>query len=166
MKKMLLVGMLGLSSVLFAQVVCTGTTQQCIEAERKLCASEPAPANFDLPEDQSVAGTVLDPTGARFNDVDENGANFNDVEVELRWPKSGAVLQSTPSKNGTFDFGKVKAGSYRLVVVKRSPSGPERLKGWDQAKSLDCKDVTTNCEITVVLTVHGSDDPIDFCPPK
>jgi hypothetical protein len=156
MKRMLLIALLGSSSFLFAQTVCVGTTQQCIEAQRKLCASEPAPVNLELSEDRLVSGTV----------ADETGANFSDVEVQLRMPRTGAVLQSAAAKNGEFDFGKVKAGSYRLVVVKPTPSGPERLKEFDQAKLLACNGSTTKCELKVVLTVHGSDNPIDFCPPK
>ena len=166
MKNLLLVAILGSSSFLFAQLVCVGTTEQCKKAHRELCASEPAPANLELSEDKFVTGTVLDVSGATFNDVDATGVNLIDVGVELRAPNTSVVLQSTAARNGTFDFGKVKAGSYRMVVVKRSPRGPERLKLWDQAKSLACKGSTTKCEITVVLTIHGTDNPIDFCPPK
>ncbi len=155
MKKMLLVAMLGSSSFLFSQTVCIGTSQQCIESQKQKCASELAPANFELPEDRVVKGTVADTTGA----------SFQGVEVQLRVPKTDAVLQSVAAKNGTFDLGMVKTGSYRLIVVKQGKQGFERLRGWDQSKSLVCTDNST-CRISVVLTVHGTDDTIDFCPPK
>ncbi|MGB0123576.1 MAG: carboxypeptidase-like regulatory domain-containing protein [Silvibacterium sp.] len=156
MKKTLLVGMLGSSSFLFAQTICLGTVQQCKEAQRQLCASEPAPANLELSEDKSVQGTVSD----------ESGARLKDVEVQLQVPKTGTVLQSLSTRDGTFDMGIVKAGSYRLIFVKQGKQGIERLPLTDQPKSLVCDGGTAVCELAVVLTIHGTDNPIDFCPPK
>lgn len=155
MRRLLLISMLGSSSFLFTQTVCIGTVAKCRE-QLQLCASEPAPANLELSEDKIVTGTVLDPSGA----------TFNEVEIELRTPKTSVVLQSTEAKNGKFDVGKVKAGSYRLIVVSRSSSGLQRLKGWNQATRFACKGGTTNCELTFMLTLHGTDNPIDYCPPK
>jgi hypothetical protein len=117
-KKLLLIAMLGLSSLLFAQTVCLGTLQQCIEAQKRLCDSEPAHANFELTKNELVLGTVLDQTGARFDDG---------FAVELRRPKTGVVLQSADLKDGVFGLGPVKAGSYRLIVMKQGsklPRGP------------------------------------------
>ena len=157
MKKMLVVAMLGSSSFLFSQTVCIATSQQqCIELQKQKCASESAHANFELPEDRVVKGTVADITGA----------SFLGVEVELRMPKTGVVLQSVTAKDGTFNLGTVKTGSYRLIFANKGKRGIERLRGWNQPKSLVCADSSSICRLQVILTFHGSDDTIDFCPPK
>ncbi|MEO6965779.1 MAG: carboxypeptidase-like regulatory domain-containing protein [Acidobacteriaceae bacterium] len=156
-RKMLLVAMLGSTSFLFSQTVCVGTSQQqCIEAQKQKCASEPAPANFELPKDRVVQGTVADTTGE----------SFQGVEVQLRIPKTGSVVQSVAAKDGTFNLGMVNAGFYRLIVVKQGEQGIKRLRMWDQPKSLVCADSTSAYRISVVLTLHGTDNTIDFCPPK
>jgi hypothetical protein len=59
---MLLVAILGSSSFLFAQAVCTGTAQQSIETLRKLRVPEPAPANSpgnDVPGVEAVKGGAI-----------------------------------------------------------------------------------------------------------
>jgi len=81
-------------------------------------------------------------------------------------PKTGTVLQSVGAKNGTFNLGEVKAGSYRLIVVNYEKQSIERLPLVDQPKSLICADSAPVCRLSVVLTFHGTDDTIDFCPPK
>lgn len=88
-RRLLLIAILGSSSSLFGQTVCTGTTQECIEAQQKLCASEPAPANFELLKDRVVAGAIHDQTSAKLDGL---------VEVQLRVPDKarffGRLLQS------------------------------------------------------------------------
>lgn len=159
MRKLLLIGMLGLSSFLFGQTVCIGTQQQCIEAQKRLCASEPAPANLELPQDKVVSGTVLDESGAKFGDI-------YPVLLQLRVPKTEAILSSVEVKDGAFDLGAVKAGSYRLIVVKQGKQSIERPPGFDQPGSMACSGATTTCNLAVILKVHATDNPIDFCQPK
>jgi hypothetical protein len=121
-KKLLLIAMLGLSSLL-APTACLGTLEQCIEAQMHLCDSGPVPANFELTKNELVWGTVLDQTGAKFDDR---------FAVELRTPKTGVVLQSADLKDGVFGLRQVKAGSYRLIVMKQEsklPRGPLCLIG-------------------------------------
>ncbi|MGA7316732.1 MAG: hypothetical protein WBX22_22495 [Silvibacterium sp.] len=107
MKKLLLIAMLGLSSLL-APTACLGTRQQCIAAQKRLCDSEPVPAYFELTKNELVWGTVLDQTGAKFDDG---------FAVERCTPKTGVVHQSADLKDGVFGLGQVKAGSYRLMVA-------------------------------------------------
>lgn len=157
MKEMLLIAILGSSSFLFAQTVCTGTTQQCIGAHQKLCASEPAPANFRLLKSRMVTGIVQDQTGAKF----ESG-----IEVQLRAPEKGTILKLVVAEQGNFSLGQVKAVAYRLIVVKSGERGVKRLVGFDQPASLVCAHGSGICNLSVVPTVHGSDNPIDYCVPR
>lgn len=157
MKRLLLIAIWGSSSFLFGQTVCAGTTQQCIEAQHKLCASEPAPVNFELSKDRIVTGVIRDQTGAKFD---------GPIEVQLRVPEKGRILRSVVAKQAKFSLGQVKAGSYRLIVVKPGKLGAERLVMFDQPKSLMCADDSGICRLSIVPTIHGSDNPIDYCPPK
>ena len=157
MKQLLLIAVLGSSGILFSQTICTGTADQCREMQKHLCADEKAPANFDLDHSQSVTGTVVDQTGAQFE---------NDVAVQLRSADSGDVLRTATVSGGAFDLGNLQKGSYRLIVVKIRPSGPERLKAFDQPEKLTCAGSGSQCRLTMMPIVHGSDNPIDSCPPK
>ncbi|MGA7350002.1 MAG: carboxypeptidase-like regulatory domain-containing protein [Acidobacteriaceae bacterium] len=157
MNRLLLISVLGSSGLLFSQTICPGTAEQCREAQTRLCADERAPANLELSDSRSVEGTVAEQSGAKF----ETG-----VAVQLRSPKSGAILQSASVENGEFRFGQVPTGSYRLIVVKTTPSGPERLKMFDQPKSLVCQATGPICKLLMMPTIHGTDNPIDYCPPK
>lgn len=157
MKRLLLIVILGSSSFLFGQTVCTGTTQECIEAQQKLCASEPAPVNFELSKDRIVTGVIKDQTGAKFD---------GPIGVQLRVPERGTILRSVVARQAKFSLGQVKAGSYRLIVVKLGKRGVERLVMFDQPKSLICANDSGICSLSIVPSVHGSDNPIDYCPPK
>jgi len=156
MKELLLIALFGLSGILFSQTICTGTPEQCREAQTRLCAEEQAPANLQIKTSKTIAGTVIDQTGAAFEKV----------AVQLRSPGTGDVLRTSPAVDGKFSLGKVQAGSYRLIVVQMQPSGPQRLKMFDQSESLSCTDIGTECRLTVMPKVHGTDNPIDDCPPK
>ncbi len=135
MKQLLLIAMLGLSSLLFAQPVCIGTPQQCIEAQKRLCDAEPAPTNFELTKNELVLGTVLDQTGVKFDDG---------FAVQLRSPKTGVVLQSADLKDGVFGLGQVKAGSYRLIVMKQGKQTAERPPLFGQPGFMVCAETATN----------------------
>jgi hypothetical protein len=152
MKTLLLIAFLGSSGLLFSQNVGISP-----EASRRLCADEKAPANLRLPDAKLVGGTVIDQTGAKF----EAG-----VAVQLRSPKTGAVLQSASVENGDFHLGQAQPGSYRLIVVKTEGSEIKRLVGFDQPQSLVCEATGPTCKLSVMPTVHGSDNLIDYCPPK
>jgi hypothetical protein len=105
----------------------------------------------------TVVGRVIDQSGAAFE---------RDVAVQLRSPKSGEVLQTATVIDGGFNLGEVQTGSYRLIVVKTGASDPERLKPFDQPQSLTCQNAGSQCKLEVMPKVHGTDNLIDFCPPK
>jgi hypothetical protein len=142
MNKLLLIALWGSGSLLFSQNAGISP-----EAFRRLCADEKAPANLQLSDAKVVEGTVIDQTGAKC----ETGV---------------AVLQSASVENGDFRLGQLIAGSYRLIVVNTTSSGPERLKMFDQPRSLVCETTGPICKLSVMPTVHGTDDLIDFCPPR
>ncbi|HEX4039464.1 MAG TPA: carboxypeptidase regulatory-like domain-containing protein [Acidobacteriaceae bacterium] len=156
MKKLLLIALFGSSSLLFSQTVCNGAVEQCREAQRRVCASEKAPANLKLSGSRIVEGEVIDQTGAKFAQV----------VVQLRSPSSDQVLRTATASDGEFDFGELPAGSYRLIVLRMEKSGPERLKMFDQPVSLLCAGSIPQCRLSVIPKLHGTDDPIDSCPPK
>jgi len=152
MKKLLLIAIFGSSGLLFSQNVGISP-----EAFRRLCADEKAPPNLQLPDAKLVEGTVIDQSGAKF----ETG-----VAVQLRSPKSGEIVRSAQVSNGDFSLGQIESGSYRLIVVKTDGSGTKRLVGFDQSKSLVCEAAGPICKLSVMPTLHGTDNLIDSCPPK
>jgi hypothetical protein len=157
MKKLLLIALLGSSGLLFSQTLCIGSVEQCREMQKQLCAEEKAPANLELSDSKLVEGTVIDQTGAKF----ETG-----VAVQLRSTKSGEIVRNAQVSNGVFSLGQIESGSYRLIFVKTLGAAIKRLVGFDQPKSLVCEVVGSICKLSVMPTVHGSDNPIDYCPPK
>jgi len=157
MRELLLIALLGSSGLLFSQTICTGTAEQCREAQTRLCAEEKTPGNFELSDSRFVEGTVIDQAGAKF----ETG-----VAVELRSPKSGEILRSAQVSNGDFSLGQIQPGFYRLIVVKTGGSGVKRLVAFDQPQSLACEAPGPICKLSVMPTVHGTDNLIDSCPPK
>jgi hypothetical protein len=157
MTKLPLIALLGSSGLLFSQTIWTGTVEQCRDAQRRLCANEKAPANLELSTNRLVSGTVIDQSGAKFD---------HDVSVQLRSPQSGDVLRTATVMAGEINLGEARAGKYRLIVVSEKALGPERLAGFDQAQSLTCKEADGQCSLTVMPIVHGTDNPIEHCPPK
>ena len=157
MKKLLPIVILGSSGLLFSQTICTGTVEECREAQTRLCVDEKAPANLELHEGRLGEGTVVDQTDAKF----ETG-----FAVQLRLPKSGEIVRSAQVSNGDFSLGQIESGSYRLIVVKADGTGTKRLVAFDQPRSLICESPGPICKLSVMPTVHGSDNPIDYCPPK
>jgi hypothetical protein len=156
-RNLLLIALLGSSGSLFSQTICTGTVEQCCAMQKQLCADEKAPSNFQLTEPRRLEGIGVDQSGATFD---------AGVAVQLRSPTTGAILRSASVAHGNFQLDHVEPGSYRLIVVKITASGPERLKGFDQPKSLVCEETGQICKITIMPIIHGSDNTIDYCPPR
>ena len=146
-----------INSLLFSQTVCRGSTEQCVQRQKEVCAKEAAPANFHLAADEAVGGVVRDQSGSIFS---------GEVTMQLRDPKSGSVLRTADvDKNGQFEFGKIDAGTYRLIVVKLEAGKALRLKGFDQPSEVKCAS-KNGCELVLVPTVHDTDNTIDYCGPK
>ena len=143
------------------EVPCKGTVAECSAKFEEFCASsESTAANLTVPTKTKIWGVLIDPTGAVFANPEPG------LAVELRDPKTARVLVSSHvSAMGTFDIGAVSPGSYRLIAILIIDGKATRYRGWDQPKGLACG-VADNCTIAALLRPHGTDDRIDFCPPK
>jgi hypothetical protein len=145
------------NGIIFSQTICVGTTEQCVQAQKKLCAEEPVPANLILETPAEIAGVVKDQSGAYFSQSES---------VQLRDGSTGVVLRTAElTHDGHFSFGRTDRGRYRLIVVRHNKSKAIRLMGFDQPRELKCQSGQT-CELVVIPTVHSTDNPIDSCEPK
>jgi hypothetical protein len=145
-------------SPLFAQADCLGTPEQCAAAaQSRLCAEERADANLEIGRRTMLQGFVLDQTGAVL------GKGFG---VQLREVPTGKVLQfSALAEDGRFRFDPLPAGNYRMIIVRSEHGSVARLKMFDQPQALRCGG-SGECVLELNLTLHGTDNPIDQCPPK
>jgi hypothetical protein len=147
-----------------AQTVCLGTPAECREAQKRLCKEEPAPANLFVAHTVRLTGMFLDPTGAPI-DFDSIKPDHQTV-VQIKSVSTGAILLAVPLRsNGEFEFESVPEGSYRLILVWIKDGNFERLPLADQPKETRCSDLK-ECRISSTITFHGTDNPIDLCPPK
>lgn len=150
-------GCLFVAAMAPGQTICIGTTEQCRQAQIRLCADEDAPPNLTVRRDAEIKGIVLDQTGAPFG---------SGIAVQLRKPSMETVIRwAVPSSNGRFTLGPVAAGAYRVIVVGLRKGRAERLAGFTQPTKLQCIG-RKSCNIKVVPLVHGSDNPIDSCGPR
>lgn len=157
MNQLLLIALLGSSGLLFSQAICTGTAEECREAQKHLCTNEPAPANLELTAEKLISGTVFDASGAPLS---------GEYQAELRTIRTRLTLQTAKMVDGAFSFERVQPGSYRLIVVWMRPKGRSRPPLMDQPSSLACDGSDLGCRLSIRLKIHGADNPMDFCPPK
>jgi hypothetical protein len=143
------------------EVPCKGTVSECAAKSEEYCANaEDTRANLKVPQEARVWGVMIDSSGAVIAHP-ESG-----LAVELRDPKTSKVLVLNHlSEMGTFDLGKVAAGSYRLIAVVIVDGKTTRFRGWDQPRGLACG-LTDECTLAMLLRPHGTDQRIEFCPPK
>jgi hypothetical protein len=143
------------------EVPCNGSAAECAERHNELCKRlENSAANLVVPNRTHVWGLLIDPTGAPFEHPNAG------LTVQLRDPKTAEVIASSPvSQMGTFGLGTVGQGAYRLIAVLLADGKATRFKGWTQPKGLACGD-SDECTLAMSLGVGGTDNPIDFCPPK
>jgi hypothetical protein len=142
-------------------VPCKGTAAQCAERNEKFCATaESSAANLKVQTQTRIWGVLIDPSGAVFAHPQPG------LTVELRDPKSSRVLASSKvSETGTFDLGPVSHGNYRLIAVLIVDGKTARYRGWEQPKALACGDAG-ECTLAMLLRASGTDNPVDFCPPR
>jgi hypothetical protein len=134
------------------------------DVDEMVCKPEPAPANLSVAHQVRLTGTLLDPTGSPI-DFDAVVPDHHTI-VQIRDVNSGQVLFAVPLRaNGGFEFEFVPAGEYRLIAVWMKDGRLRRLPLADQPKEIRCSD-TKECRISAVITFHGTDNPIDSCPPK
>jgi hypothetical protein len=145
------------SSIAFSQVVCVGTAEQCRESQKKICANEKVEANLDLAGAKHLQGVI--------KDLAWRWSESGNYEVQLRDAASGRVLQRTSlDSEGRFTFTNLNGGMLRLIIV-RVVAGVAQRAGFDQPSKLRCEN-TEDCELSSVLKVGVSDQPVDSCPPK
>ena len=143
------------------EVPCNGSASGCASRREEFCKkSESVAANLSVPKKTKIWGLLIDPSGAPFAHP-ENG-----LTVELRAPQNREVVSSSRvSEMGTFDLGAVAPGTYRLIAVLIIDVKQTRYRGWVQSHSLACGE-SDECTLAVLLRPSGTDNPIDFCPPK
>jgi hypothetical protein len=140
----------------FSQTVCIAGNKACAEAQKKACASERAEANLDVVVPSAVQGVAKDPSGAFLKDY----------LVQVRDVASGTTLQSAAiGANGQFKIAHLSQGKYRFIIVTLSNGTIVRPPLFDQPVALRC-DGSEMCNLDIVLKLHGTDNPVDFCPPK
>ena len=86
--------------------------------------------------------------------------------VQIKSATTGEVLFAVPlSPKGEFDFESIPAGKFRLILVSKKGSELRRLPLADQPKEIRCKD-QKDCRVDSTITFHGTENPLEFCPPK
>jgi hypothetical protein len=160
----LFAAVLSAPTIALGQTVCLGTDAECRAAQKQLCKDEPAPANLSVAHPVRRSGTFFDPTGAPI-DFDAVKPDHRTI-VQIKSPVSGEILFAVPLRpNGDFEFELVPQGNYRLILVWMKDGKFTRLPLADQPKEIRCSDMK-QCRISSVISFHGTDNPIDFCPPK
>jgi hypothetical protein len=156
-RRILILGLLCCNGVGLSQTVCLGNSEQCREAQKRLCANEKAEANLVTSGAKVVGGDVRDPSGATFP------AGYI---VQLRDSTTGQVLRfAVLDSAGRFSFTDVPSVRIRLLVVRLVEGKIVRPPLFNQPSGLACESLQ-NCDLKIVLKVHGTDDPLDYCPPK
>ena len=147
-----------------AQTLCLGksgkpcTPEEARHVQEQRCKDEVSSPNLSIASSVRLTGVLLDPTGAPIT--------FEKTMVQLKDPRSNAALRSVPlDSEGRFDLGAVPAGEFRLIAVMLKNGKPARLPLADQPKALSCSKAD-QCRLEITIHFHGTDDPVDLCPPK
>ncbi len=158
------------SVTLSGQWICIGkdgrpcTPEELKDAVAEICREEKAPPNLSVSKPVRLAGTLRDETGA-FVDFDKEVPGTRTI-VQIRDAEKGTVLfESALEKGGQFQFGSIPAGSFRLVAIWTKDNKVKRLPLADQPRTMSCTEAT-ECRVDAVIHFHGTDNPIDMCPPK
>jgi hypothetical protein len=147
---------------LLGQTIClTSDGRPCPpDPEMKYCADEKVLPNLSIAKPVKLSGILLDGSGV--------APIFPETQtiIQIRDSASTTVLLSAPiDEQGRFYLGTVPAGKYRLLAVGVENGKIRRLPLTDQPTALSCNNETV-CNLRVATHYHGTDDPIDFCPPK
>ena len=128
------------------------------DVENRYCADEKVMPNLSVAKPSRLSGILLDPTGAPIT--------YKDTLVQIRNPQTGTVLFSASlDGKGQFDLGTVPAGEFRFIALLIKDGKFNRLPLADQPTALSCNNETA-CNLKIVIHFHGTDDPIDSCPPR
>lgn len=148
-----------ISAVLFtpasvlSQSICVPTKNGSLN-----CKEEKVSSNLVVLNATTVRGTFKGPTGAPIQ--------FNRTIVQVRSLDSQAILASEVlDRQGRFDLGDVPAGRFRWIVFQQQGSKIHRLPLFDQPRPVSCSGKQAY-RLDVVLTMHGTDQPFESCPPE
>ncbi|HEU5351217.1 MAG TPA: hypothetical protein VFU55_06440 [Terracidiphilus sp.] len=140
------------------------TTSESKQMQNKICLDELAPANLFVSHSVRLRGTFFDPSGAPLN-FDSVKPDHHTI-VQIKSIATGAILYAVPlHSDGEFEFQSVPEDKYRLILVWMKNGRFKRLPLVDQPSELQCAGFK-ECRITSTIKFHGSDNPIDSCPPK
>ncbi len=139
------------STAAFGQLVCSGDACSCENEKRP-------PPNFSVSQSVHVTGKLVGENGYPFA--------FDNTVVQVRATNEKRVLvTATVDSMGQFDLGIIPAGDYRLIAARRLQNGKlGRQPLADQPKAMSCSGVS-DCTITAVQHLHGTDQRFEFCPP-
>jgi hypothetical protein len=159
------------SKIGFAQTNCINEKEHrpCTESESKemqdyICRKESAPANLFVAHPVQLSGTLVDETGAPFS-LDDLSSGSKTL-LQIKDLKNGEIIFEVPlRKDGRFNFKSVPAGNYRMIIVWMKNGKLERPPLFDQPRPIYC-DSTEICNVKQIIHGHGTDDPVDQCPPK
>jgi hypothetical protein len=130
----------------------------CVLGKNCSCEDEKVAPNLTVAQSVRFEGTLFDSTGAPIA--------FKKTIVEVVSPNTDKVLAAASlNEEGRFDLGVIPAGKFRFIAVREQNGNAKRLPLFDQPSPVVCPS-TGNCEVKIVLKVHGTDQPFEFCPPK
>jgi len=122
------------------------------------CADEKVLPNLSVAKPVKLSGVLLDETGAPII--------YDRTFVQIKDLKTEKVLFTTElDGEGQFDLGAMPAGKFRFLVVWLKDGRIRRLPIADQPNDLFCS-AENVCYLKIVIHFHGTDKPIDCCPPK
>jgi hypothetical protein len=130
----------------------------CLPSGNCSCENEKISPNLTIARPVKLTGALIDPSGAPLH--------FNMTTIQVRNLKNNEVLfSSILDEQGRFDLGTVPAGKFRLVAFWMEEKRVRRLPLFDQPKPVFCLS-ENECKLEIVLALHGTDQPFEFCPPK
>jgi len=122
------------------------------------CEDEKVVPNLTISRPVKLTGVLHDRSGAPIR--------FSGATIEVRDESGKKVLSSALlDAKGRFDLGKVPKGEFRLVAFRIRDNKVSRLPLFDQPKRQSCSG-ENDCYLEIVLDMHGTDEFLDFCPPK
>ncbi len=148
------------SSISFSQTICISPDGKPCPPDPNMrwCDDEKVLPNLSITKPVKLIGVLFDSTGAPIT--------FEKTFIQIRDSQSKTVLLSTQlDEKGRFDLGTVPAGKYRFLEVRLKDGKLQRLPTADQPKNLFCSG-DKECNLKIMIHFHGSDNPIEFCPPK
>lgn len=140
------------SAAAFGQLVCIGDACSCDHEKTP-------PPNLSIAKLTHVRGTLVEETTG-LPLIAENTI----VQVRTVGEKSVVVMAVVDSQ-GHFDLGMIPAGQYRLIAARRLPNGNLERQLADQPKPMECSG-ESDCAVSAIQRIHGTDLPFEFCPPQ